>query len=264
MDYKKTASSFMALQASADAFKNAVTLAFEQFQTADNLAKQQSREFKDESAKYETARFAAASTTRATVGMLERSFTDTVKREAGTLRNELKSLTQMEPAPELLNALRTYRDYRVRPSRTELDHLLELANNSPLALQAIQNVLKDVDSPFSLDFITVAELEKDLDFLDRLSQGGFHWSPQNAHSQACRVWESEPIPGQPGRNYDNTSLLLARSAFEDNLKTLVGMVPRWTENAAPKVVEKPAFDPVEHARQLARSRLGAKIEDALR
>lgn len=264
MDYKKTASSFTALQASADAFKNAVTLAFEQFQTADNLAKQQSRDFKDEDAKYESARSAAASTTRATVGMIERSFTDTVRREAGTLRNELKSLTQTEPAPELLNALRTYRDYHIQPSRTELDHLLELSNSAPLALQAIQNVLRDVGSPFSLDFVTVAEREKDLVFLDKLSQGSFHWSPQNAHSQACRVWESEPIPGQPGRNYDNMSLILARSAFEDNLKTLAGMVPRWTENAAPKVVEKPAFDPVEHARQLARSRLGAKIEDVLK
>lgn len=264
MDFKKTTDSFTALQASADAFKNAVTIALEQFQTADNLAKQQSRAFKDENGRYESARSAAASTTRATVGMLERSFTDTVKSEAGTLRNELKSLTQTEPAPELLNALRTYRDYHVQPSRTELDHLLELANNSPLALQAIQNVLKDVDSPFSLDFVTVAEREKDLVFLDKLSQGGFHWSPENAHSQACRVWETEPIPGQPGRNFDNTSLILARSAFEDNLKTLAGMVPRWTENAAPQVVEKPSFDPVEHARQLARSRLGAKIEDVLK
>ena len=264
MDYKKIESSFAALQASADTFKNAVRLAFKQYQTADNLAKQQSREFKDENAKYESARSAAASTTRATVGMIERSFTDTVRREAGTLRNELKSLTQTEPAPELLNALRTYRDYHIQPSRTELDHLLELSNSAPLALQAIQNVLRDVGSPFSLDFVTVAEREKDLVFLDKLSQGGFHWSPQNAHSQACRVWESEPIPGQPGRNYDNMSLIIARSAFEDNLKTLAGMVPRWTENAAPKVVEKSSFDPVEHARQLARSHLGAKIEDALR
>lgn len=234
---RKTKNSFDRIQGAVSSYQTTVQEALLRFRQADAQAKEDAEQYKDSETRYQARRDELVSAARQSIETAKELFSKTVRAEIGELRTELASHTMNRPSPALLDNLRTFRDFNLQPTRTDISALLEMAQGNTLGIRAINSVLEATKSPLRIASPTVEDFEKDLTALEKLTDENTVWTPISNHHEACAVYGGQPRPNYPGSTWGNTSLTIARAAFESQLKGLSDMCQRWTNDVTPSVTQ---------------------------
>ena len=233
---RKTQASFNQIQAAVAAFQSNVQAALSRYRQEEAQARADAEQFKDSEGRYVAQKAALVANARNAITRAQASLKSAVQPEIEALRKELHEHTMNRPAPALLDTLRTFRDFNLQPSRTDLDSMLEIAAGNTLALRAINSVLEATKSPLHVDFPDTGTFEKDLDALEKLTAESA-WTPTDYHHEACTLYGGQPRANRPGYIWDSTSLIVARSAFESQLNAILEMSKRWTDDVIPSITQ---------------------------
>lgn len=234
---RKNKSSFDRIQGAVSSYQGSVKEALFRFRQADAQAKEDSKQYVDAEGRYQAQRDELVKTARNNIESAKELFSKTVKTEIGELRKELGGHTMNRPSPALLDNLRTFKDFNMQPTQTDIAALLEMAAGNTLGIRAINSVLEATKSPLRIDFPTVADFEKDLTALEKLTDENTIWTPISFHHEACTIFGSQPRPNYPGYTWDNISLTIARATYESQLKGLSDMSKRWTDDVIPSIAQ---------------------------
>ena len=234
---RKNKISFERIQGAVSSYQSSVTEALLHFRQADAQAKEDSKQYVDAEGRYQAQRTELVNTARQSIESAKELFNKTVKTEIGELSRELGSHTMNRPSPALLDNLRTFRDFNLQPSKSDISALLEMAGGNTLGLRAINSVLKATKSPLRVDFPDTETFEKDLEALEKLTDESAVWTPIDFHHEACAVYGGQPRPNYPGSTWGNTSLTIARAAYESQLKGLSDMSGRWVNDIIPSIAQ---------------------------
>ena len=234
---RKNKNSFERIQGAVSSYQSSVTEALLHFRQADAQAKEDSKQYVDAEGRYQAQRTELVNTARQSIESAKELFNKTVKTEIGELSRELGSHTMNRPSPALLDNLRTFRDFNLQPSKSDISALLEMAGGNTLGLRAINSVLKATKSPLRVDFPDTETFEKDLEALEKLTDESAVWTPIDFHHEGCAIYGGQPRPNYPGSTWGNTSLTIARAAYESQLKGLSDMSGRWVNDIIPSIAQ---------------------------
>ena len=234
---RKNKNSFERIQGAVSSYQSSVKEALFRFRQADTQAKEDSKQYVDAEGRYQAQRTELVNTARQSIESAKELFNKTVKTEIGELSRELGSHTMNRPSPALLDNLRTFRDFNLQPSKSDISALLEMAGGNTLGLRAINSVLKATKSPLRVDFPDTETFAKDLEALEKLTDESAVWTPIDFHHEACAVYGGQPRPNYPGSTWGNTSLTIARAAYESQLKGLSDMSGRWVNDIIPSIAQ---------------------------
>ena len=234
---RKNKNSFERIQGAVSSYQSSVKEALFRFRQADTQAKEDSKQYVDAEGRYQAQRTELVNTARQSIESAKELFNKTVKTEIGELSRELGSHTMNRPSPALLDNLRTFRDFNLQPSKSDISALLEMAGGNTLGLRAINSVLKATKSPLRVVFPDTETFEKDLEALEKLTDESAVWTPIDFHHEACAVYGGQPRPNYPGSTWGNTSLTIARAAYESQLKGLSDMSGRWVNDIIPSIAQ---------------------------
>ena len=234
---RKNKNSFERIQGAVSSYQSSVKEALFRFRQADAQAKEDSRQYVDAEGRYQAQRTELVNTARQSIESAKELFNKTLKTEIGELSKELGSHTMNRPSPALLDNLRTFRDFNLQPSKSDISALLEMAGGNTLGLRAVNAVLKATKSPLRVDFPDTETFEKDLEALEKLTDESAVWTPIDFHHEACAVYGGQPRPNYPGITWGNTSLTIARAAYESQLKGLSDMSKRWVNDVIPSITQ---------------------------
>ena len=234
---RKNKISFERIQGAVSSYQSSVTEALLHFRQADAQAKEDSKQYVDAEGRYQAQRTELVNTARQSIESAKELFNKTVKTEIGELSRELGSHTMNRPSPALLDNLRTFRDFNLQPSKSDISALLEMAGGNTLGLRAINSVLKATKSPLRVVFPDTETFEKDLEALEKLTDESAVWTPIDFHHEGCAIYGGQPRPNYPGSTWGNTSLTIARAAYESQLKGLSDMSGRWVNDIIPSIAQ---------------------------
>ena len=234
---RKNKNSFERIQGAVSSYQSSVKEALFRFRQADTQAKEDSKQYVDAEGRYQAQRTELVNTARQSIESAKELFNKTVKTEIGELSRELGSHTMNRPSPALLDNLRTFRDFNLQPSKSDISALLEMAGGNTLGLRAINSVLKATKSPLRVDFPDTETFEKDLEALEKLTDESAVWTPIDFHHEGCAIYGGQPRPNYPGSTWGNTSLTIARAAYESQLKGLSEMSGRWVNDVIPSIAQ---------------------------
>lgn len=234
---QKTKSSFDHIQDAASAFQTSVAEALFRFRKADAQAKEDAEQYKDSETRYLAQRDELVNNARNSIETAKTHFSKIVKTEIEELRKELESHTMNRPSPALLDNLRTFKDFAIQPTHSDIAGLMEMAAGNTLALRAINSVLETTKSPLRIDFPAVEDFENDLTVLEKLTDERTFWTPIDFHHEACEVLGGQPRQNYPGYTWGNTSLTIARATYESQIKGLSDMSKRWAFDVIPSLAQ---------------------------
>ena len=234
---RKNKNSFERIQGAVSSYQSSVKEALFRFRQADTQAKEDSKQYVDAEGRYQAQRTELVNTARQSIESAKELFNKTVKTEIGELSRELGSHTMNRPSPALLDNLRTFRDFNLQPSKSDISALLEMAGGNTLGLRAINSVLKATKSPLRVVFPDTETFEKDLEALEKLTDESAVWTPIDFHHEGCAIYGGQPRPNYPGSTWGNTSLTIARAAYESQLKGLSDMSGRWVNDIIPSIAQ---------------------------
>ena len=234
---RKNKISFERIQGAVSSYQSSVTEALLHFRQADAQAKEDSKQYVDAEGRYQAQRTELVNTARQSIESAKELFNKTVKTEIGELSKELGSHTMNRPSPALLDNLRTFRDFNLQPSKSDISAMLEMAGGNTLGLRAINSVLKATKSPLRVVFPDTETFEKDLEALEKLTDESAVWTPIDFHHEGCAIYGGQPRPNYPGSTWGNTSLTIARAAYESQLKGLSDMSGRWVNDIIPSIAQ---------------------------
>ena len=234
---RKNKISFERIQGAVSSYQSSVTEALLHFRQADAQAKEDSKQYVDAEGRYQAQRTELVNTARQSIESAKELFNKTVKTEIGELSRELGSHTMNRPSPALLDNLRTFRDFNLQPSKSDISAMLEMAGGNTLGLRAINSVLKATKSPLRVVFPDTETFEKDLEALEKLTDESAVWTPIDFHHEGCAIYGGQPRPNYPGSTWGNTSLTIARAAYESQLKGLSDMSGRWVNDIIPSIAQ---------------------------
>lgn len=232
---RKNKTSFDRIQGAVSSYQSSVKETLFRFRQADAQAKVDAEQYKDSETRYKAQRDELVNTARNSIESAKALFSKNVKTEIGELRKELGSHTMNRPSPALLDNLRTFKDFNMQPTQTDIAALLEMAAGNTLGIRAINSVLEATKSPLRIDFPTVEDFEKDLTALEKLTDESAVWTPIDFHHEACAIYGGQPRPNYPGYTWDNISLTIGRATYESQLKGLSDMSKRWTDDVIPSI-----------------------------
>lgn len=185
-------------------------------------------------------------------------FQKKTRADAATLRNELlESLKQPVPA-ELESHLRAYREFGIKPSRTQAEVLLQMANGNPLALSAIDAVLAD-KSPYRVQRRPVSDFEDDLVEIERLARCAERYVPLEHLSAGVAVWSGTPVKNyrsdgstfENGTVWDAVGLNTNSTAMSFHVKKIEGLAPLWSGDVTTEISDRVTEEFLENERREA-------------
>lgn len=200
----------------------------------------ESRVYKDEEQRFQTARSALAEETRKRIRTAAALF----GKEIETAREELKTELMQhlaEPCnPQALATVKAWKDFDIVPARSEIEAVLGLIKGNPVGLEALNRTLKTVKSPLTVKYRRVQDYEADLNELESLKNLAYGYCPVEYHSAACDVFGGQQIEHKrpdgstytDGRTWDSIALTIQRSAFNSAFKRIEDAAPSWSADVS--------------------------------
>lgn len=241
--------SFDTIIGSATAYRSAVAAVLDSFSKKEQQAREDSKMFKDESTRYKTALESLTAEARAQLDKKRAEFADAVANETEKLKKELHSLVLERPSVIYADMLRNYGDFGLKPTRAEIEALLEVNSGCLVGFSMLNSVLARVGSDFHIDGCDIATLEKDIQNLSRLGELAENYSPIESHSQLCKLYVGTPrLNGRrdTGDTWSSVSLITQRAMFESAVKSVDAMRERWS-NLAPSISQLKSYEDSENA-----------------
>ena len=242
-------SSFDTIIGSATAYRSAVAAVLDSFSKKEQQARQDSAQYKDENTRYKTALESLTAEARAQLDKKRAEFTDAISNETEKLKKELHSLVLERPSVIYADMLRNYGDFGLKPTRTEIEALLEVNSGCLVGFSMLNSTLARVGSDFHIDGCDIATLEKDAKDLYGLSELAAHYASNEQHHALCQVYAGTPrLNGgrDTGDTWSSVSLITQRAMFESAVKSVDAMRERWS-NLAPSITQLKDYKGAEDA-----------------
>lgn len=237
------------IKSAAKDFQKEVTRTYQRYRQTISAAKQAATAYKDENSYLTGKKDTAAHAVKNDVAMAQNVFAAVAKAEISNLKDELNRHLISAPSDRFLTSLSVYADYGLTPNKMEIAALMQQAGGNSLSLRALDAVLQKTHSKYRIAVPGAEDFEKDIDMLQRLTEGGIMWRPHEYHSEAVAVYGESPrmIRREDGTYYDagyvwdNISILSASGDFDQKIKNLDNMAGRWTDAVLPTVYIADAY-----------------------
>ena len=226
---RSTKYSFDAIQSAIEKYKSTVTETLTTFRVDREAAKA----FKDEQAHLD----AAKSRARKNLSIARDELSKVINDEKSKLRSELVMHLALRPGPAFLDAVRTYAEFGISPTKLELEGLLTQSLGSSVGLAALNSMLERTNSKYRVDFVTPESFEHDMEILDTLADNTM-FSPAEYASEMNQLFNgaSRFINGiDNGHKWNTVSIATAISVFDANSKSIGTMSTRWNDNITPSI-----------------------------
>lgn len=244
---------------SASILHSEVASSLETYRTERDEARENSSQFKDESAIFERQRSFLVEECRGRIEKAERVFANAISEQVRNLRSELMEHLNVPLSSDFCNQLSLIHEYGLKPTRSELMHLIKLNNGNSFGLSALQSVLTENDSQFRLKYSSTEDFEQDLQTIEGLADFP-RYIPVELHAEGAEVFtgiqrdfrREDGTTYQDGRIWDGIGLAIMRNDFEQRIKAIEGMSDRWANNASYPSIEavfKAEQDQAEHNEQ---------------
>lgn len=237
---RKAKGSFIRIQGAAAAYKAAVVEAMREYRAEEERARQDAAQYKDEETRFAEAKAGIVSATRRRLDTAREKLTENVNAEMDSLRGVLRDHAIVQPAPVYVEKLKSYADFNLKPTETEISALLELNGGAALGLRMLNATLEKVHSPYRIDCTDVATFERDIAALGKLGDQAVAYAPLDFHRDMCRLYEGTPrlINGTNfGYKWDSISLIVQTQLFEAAVDGLESMAERWSAETVPSITQ---------------------------
>lgn len=180
----------------------------------------------------------SAKHTAATRAILEKTastFASEVRNAAEELRNQLLD-SLSHPVPDaVVQQLDVMSRFGIKPTKTQIENLIDLNGGNILGLEAISSVLTASGSEYKVNFHDVCDYETDLEALEHFAQAADHFVPLDHHHAGCMVYDGQQremtrpdgTRYASGYTWDSISLIGNQTAFVSHLPELDEMTARW-------------------------------------
>ena len=237
---RKAKLSFTAIKAAATSYRAAVVEALTDFRKADERAKADAAQYKNETERYAEAKASIVSDTRRRLDEARSRLTESVKSEIETLRGVLREHVAIRPTDLFTSALKCYADFGLQPTETEIAALLELNGGASLGLRALSATLEKVQSPLRIEYTTTDQFERDLADLGKLGDQAACYAPLAFHRENCLLYANTPNLRNgidTGDRWSSVTLTIQSQLFESAIDDLKAMSERWSTETVPSITQ---------------------------
>lgn len=223
------------LISAADTFRNETCRILEQYRKELNSEKRISERFKDEEGYYQQAQKKLSAIAREGIAKAERVFSTKVSEYADQMEQQLKRHLSEPVNGQFREKLSMLSEFCIKPEKIEIEDLLSLNKGNQIGLTALAKTLEKVGSPYTLNYHTTADFEKDIATIRGLSQN-LKYIPAEYHSEGCEIYKGiyadYVYPNgsilKNGVKYDSISLIQRNVTFESNIEKIKGFKSVWT------------------------------------
>lgn len=217
-----------------------------EYRTGVATAKQEAARYKDEAGELAKRKAPLIATARHRIKAADTRLADAVNAAVSKLKKEMSGYLSKPANPELLAQLKTYTDFGLKMTRTELDAHILAAEGNYTALRAIQRVA--TDSGFT---VTIPEgFEEDLATIAKLGRVPSMLCPAEYLSEGMEVLPDIPHFADDGsvaysaNRPDSIYLLIQSGAFNAARRELANISEKWGTAFIPTISElKPVRNP---------------------
>ena len=231
---------------SIDAFRVDTNSALSGYKKEMDIARSESKRFKDEREYYENAKRKALSEAKKQLKAAQTSITSDVNAIVHKLETLIADSALVLPEQSAIAALNMIHAYGIKPSKPMIQAILDRTGSSQIGLSALNNVLSSVGSRYRIEYADMAQLETDLNDIRKLARLAQGYSPIEQHVAACEVFAGQPITMyrsdgstyQNGTLFDGLSLITYRVEFDTIAKRLPEIAARWTADVSNPVISE--------------------------
>lgn len=225
---------------------SAVTAIMVEYRKGAAAAEREAVAYKDEAGELAKRKAPLIADARHRIKAADERLAGAVSTAVLKLKKEMSGYLSKPAAPELLAQLKTYTDFGLKMSRTELDAHILAAEGNYTALRAIQKVA--ADSGFT---VTIPEgFEEDLATIARLGHVPSMYCPHEYLSEGLEVLPDRPFFREDGTvahstgRPDSIYLLMKAGAFNAAHSELTNISEKWGTAFVPSISDlKPVKDP---------------------
>ena len=173
-------------------------------------------------------------------------FVSDTRRDAEELRSQLM-VHFMRPCKDtFIQQLQIIKDFGIKPSRIQLEVLIEMNNGNSLGLQSLAAVLETNKSDYAIKFTAMEQYENDLETIERLCRNADHFVPHDQHSAGCAVYRGQPITYyrtdgstyENGATWDSISLISCNAAMNSAVSEIEAMRDRWAADVSTEIMDR--------------------------
>lgn len=251
-------------------FRDAVTSALADYRRTMSRATAESKQYKDEAAYLNDKKATATQKARVEIQLATNAFTVALNAARKSLQDDLDQHLTTRPSAAFLDALRLYHDFNITPSHAEIKALMALNGGNTLGYRAINQVLKDTHSEYTIDAPDSAVFEADLAVLEKLSYGNFKYGPDGFHHEMTEVYGGTPelrlrddgSTFDAGDCWSSTSLLMATTMYGRDIGAIDAMADRWNSTVLPSLRHLEAYQDNEETGETAAMQMAKDIKAA--
>lgn len=153
---------FDLLIASNEKYREAVARICNDYKEKRDHAKSYASRYKDENAIFRDSLKTIIKEARNSLREARAELAETYRKQADKLEDSIQESLTHALHIGFVQRLDFYRNFRLKPTRSEIETLVTLAGNHLTALAGVNQVLEDNKSDYRLKFTTVESLEEDL------------------------------------------------------------------------------------------------------
>lgn len=233
------------IESAIEQHNSSVTATMEEYRKGVSAAKREAAAYKDEAAELAKRKASLIAAARHRIKVADERLAGAVNAAVPKLKEEMSGYLSKPANPELLAQLKTYMDFGLKMTRTELDAHILAAEGNYTALRVIQRVA--ADSGFT---VTIPEgFEEDSATIAKLGRVPSMWCPSDYLSEGMEVLPDIPHFGDNGtvlysaNRPDSIYLLIQAGAFNSAHRELANISEKWGTAFVPSISEmKPVKD----------------------
>lgn len=236
--------SFMKISGAISAYKAATVEILTRYRDADERAKRDAAQYKDEDQRYQEAKAALVAGARQELDAARARMGEIIKAEVDNLRGVLKDHVIIRPNPVFTDVLKSYTDFDLQPTETEIKAMLELSGGAALGLKMMNAALEKVHSDYRIEYTDVTAFERDIAYLAGLAERALCYAPEGCHHEICQLYADSPRLRNGidlGEKWSSTSLITQKMIFESAVDGLDAMSERWSAETVPSIKQLEDF-----------------------
>lgn len=274
----KTTALFKSIQAELKNYQDTVSSVLADFAKEREDARQYASKFKDEDSIFADRMHSCIPKVRNRLASINADFAGKIRMLHTDMENSLLDALCKPQGQAFLRLLDVYEQHGLLPSKTELNALVALNEGNILGFRLIGNLLKLVESKYSIQFPEVETLENTLEDLQHLAEEielmpmfslaqlregrevfgrfGVKTTVEDAHISSTCISEPAPVLRKDadgniktsGQKWDDTGLTINASIFDGLPDRINNIASPWTSlETYPEII----VDASDQAKELA-------------
>ena len=232
----------------AETFTTRITDTLIEYRKEMDKARKYAEQFKDEESILNGQRSLLIATAQEKIRKSQRMFASDLERYTDQLSDQLQNHVSEPLDAGFRDQLHTIAQFGLKPSKTQIEALLKVNNGNAIGIAALSKVLGDVGSPYQVCFRGIEKYEQDLQKIRSLMIDPICYDIKDdpVHHEAVDVMSGlEQVYAREdgttytrGSHWDNTSLLIARNAFDSVVEDIKKMQHSWISDVSFQAAEE--------------------------